>query len=76
MKKVNKSVKESCGKFIVAKKNNQYYRIYLKDLKCIKMRTKKLLPQVPAFNREEVEEKNREMITEVETEDSCQNMEE
>ena len=45
-----------CGKYIVAKRNNRLYKIFLKDLKSIKIRSKKVLPQVPSFDyKEQVE---------------------
>ena len=42
----------STGKFIVVKRAARLYRIFLKDLKSIKIRSKKILPSVPAFDDE------------------------
>ena len=42
----------SCGKYLVGKRNDKFYKIFLKDVKCIKVRSKKVLPPVPAFDRE------------------------
>ena len=72
---MNKSSSSACGKYIVAKKNNKFYKVFLKDLKCIKMRTKKTLPPVPAFNEAPFDNKSQ-LSVEMETEDSCQSLEE
>lgn len=37
------------GKFIVVKKNTRFYKVYIKDLKTIKVRSRKNLPPVPKF---------------------------
>lgn len=58
MTKQTKSAVASCGKYIVAKKNSKYYRVFLKDLKCIKVRSKKTLPPVPAFEEVKLISKN------------------
>lgn len=38
------------GKFIVVKRANRLRRIFLKDLTSIKIRSRKILPKVPAFD--------------------------
>lgn len=48
MKKIQNRV--DCGKFIVAMRRNKFYKVYLKDLKSIKVRSKKSLPPVPSFD--------------------------
>lgn len=76
MKKISKPTSTGSGKYIVAKKNNRLYKVFLKDLKCIKMRTKKTLPPVPGFDEVRFVEKNTERMSEVDTEDGCESMEE
>jgi hypothetical protein len=41
------------GKYIVVKRNTQFYKIFTKDLKTIKVRSRKDRPPVPAFYKEE-----------------------
>lgn len=41
------------GKFIVVKRNNRFYKVFIKDLKIIKVRARKALPPVPPFFRKE-----------------------
>lgn len=50
------------GKFILVKRRSLYYRISVKDLKGIKVRSKKILPRVPSFEKEEY-------VKDIETED-------
>lgn len=41
------------GKFIVVKRKTLLYKIFVKDLKGIKMRARKILPRVPSFEGEQ-----------------------
>lgn len=41
------------GKYIIVKKSNTFYKIFVKDIKSIKMRARKVRPPVPTFNRDE-----------------------
>jgi hypothetical protein len=37
------------GKYILIKKSERFYKVFLKDIKIIKVRSKKTLPNVPSF---------------------------
>ena len=40
------------GKYIVVKRRNKFIKLYLKDLKAIRVRSKKVLPPVPQFHQD------------------------
>lgn len=41
------------GKFIIVKRNARLYKVFIKDLKIIKVRPRKALPPVPSFFKKE-----------------------
>ena len=50
MKPQTQNSKSISSKYILVKKNEKIYRLFLKDLKSIKVRVKKDRPRVPEFD--------------------------